>query len=91
MHKLRLYVSGRTPKTLKLIERLKALLEDELPGEYALEIIDVLENSQKAVDEKVLATPTLIRLSPEPVRRVIGDLSAREGMLAALDLTARKQ
>ena len=83
---LKLYVSGDTPRARIAIENLRRLCEEELEGQYELEIIDVLEHPQLAEDEKVLATPTLIKSLPPPLRRVIGDLSDTEKVLLGLDL-----
>lgn len=83
---LRLFITGRTAKSEKCIANLRAICEKDLKGEYELEIIDVLERPQLAEDEKILATPTLIKELPPPVRRLIGDLSATEKVLIGLDL-----
>ncbi|BDV42927.1 hypothetical protein GURASL_18500 [Geotalea uraniireducens] len=83
---LRLFISGKTPRSEKCIANLRAVCERELEGEYELEVIDVLERPQLAEDEKILATPTLIKKLPPPVRRLIGDLSDREKVLIGLDV-----
>jgi circadian clock protein KaiB len=83
---LRLFITGRTPKAEKCIANLQAVCERDLEGLYELEIIDVLERPQLAEDEKILATPTLIKKLPPPVRRLIGDLSDAERVLLGLDL-----
>jgi len=85
---LRLYVTGETPRSKRAIENLKAICETELKGEYQLAVIDVLEQPQLAEDEKILATPTLIKEIPPPARRIIGDLSRKEQLLIGLDLRA---
>lgn len=82
---LRLYVTGSTPASEEAIHNLRKLLED-FEYAYELEVIDILENPQLAEDEKVIATPTLIKELPPPVRRLIGDLSDREEVLLGLDL-----
>jgi circadian clock protein KaiB len=84
---LRLYVTGQTPRTERAIANLRHICEHELAGSYEIEIIDVLERPQLAEDEKILATPTLVRLLPPPLRRVIGDLSESSKVLLGLDLT----
>ena len=84
--RLRLYVTGRTGHSLHAIRNLEALCREELEGEYDLEVIDVLEHPQLAEDEKILATPTLIKHLPLPMRKIIGDLSDREKVLLGLDL-----
>jgi circadian clock protein KaiB len=86
---LKLYVTGSSSNSLRAIHNLENLLENELKGIYTLEVIDILKNPQLAEDEKILATPTLSRVLPEPVRRIIGDLSDREKVLVGLDLAAK--
>ncbi|MEM7032525.1 MAG: circadian clock protein KaiB [Chloroflexota bacterium] len=85
----KLYVTGQTPRTARAIDNLYKICEDALPGEYQLVIIDVLERPQVAEDEKILATPTLIKVRPTPIRRVIGDLSDTEKVLMGLDLVPK--
>jgi circadian clock protein KaiB len=85
--KLRLYITGKTPKSERAIANLKEICEKELDGLYELSIIDVLENPQLAENEKILATPTLIKDLPPPLRRIIGDLSNSEKVLLGLDLS----
>lgn len=83
---LKLYVTGKTPRAEQAIANLKRICEEELKGQYKLEIIDVLEHPQLAEDEKILATPTLIKRLPPPLRRVIGDLSDKDKVLLGLDV-----
>lgn len=83
---LRLYIMGQSPKSRIAIENLKDLCKKELKGLYELTIIDVLERPQLAENEKIIATPTLIKDLPPPLKRVIGDLSNREKVLLGLDL-----
>jgi len=85
--KLRLYITGKTPKSERAIANLKEICEKELEGLYELQIIDVLESPQLAEDEKILATPTLIKDLPPPLKRIIGDLSNSERVLLGLDLS----
>lgn len=85
-YRLKLFLTGRTPRSQQAIDNLRALLEDEFAEQYELEIIDVVEQPQLAEDDKILATPTVIRKLPEPVRRVVGDLSDRDQVLLGLDL-----
>jgi len=87
-YRLKLYVTGRTPRSQQAIDNLRRLLEEEFAERYELEIVDVLEDPQQAEAHKVLATPTLVRDLPPPVRRVIGDLSDRHQVLLGLDLQA---
>ena len=84
--KLRLYVTGRTPQSQRALSNLRAICEADLGGVYEIEVIDILENPTLAEKEKILATPTLVRRLPEPVRKIIGDLSDREKVLLGLDL-----
>ena len=83
---LKLYITGRTPKAQGCIANLKNICETELADRYELHIIDVLEHPQLARDEKILATPVLIRELPPPLRSIIGDLSDTEKILLGLDL-----
>ena len=83
---LKLYVTGATPRSKAAIANLRRICEQELGGQYKLEIIDVLEHPQLAEDDKVLATPTLIKQLPPPLRKVIGDLSDKEKVLLGLEL-----
>lgn len=83
---LKLYITGRTSKSERAIANLQSLCENELKGHYTLRVVDVLENPQLAEDEKIIATPTLIKVLPPPLRRVIGDLSNTEKVLLGLDL-----
>lgn len=85
-HILRLYVTGTTARSERAIANLKRICESELNGEYEMEVIDVLENPQLAEDEKILATPTLVKRLPPPLRRLIGDLSDTEKVVLGLDL-----
>jgi circadian clock protein KaiB len=83
---LKLYVTGSSPRTSAAIANLERICQEELEGRYELEIIDVLEYPQMAEDEKMLATPTLIKQLPPPLRRVIGDLSDKEKVLFGLEV-----
>ena len=83
---LRLFVTGASPRTGIAIANLKRICEQELEGLYDLEIIDVLENPEMAEDERILATPTLIKSLPLPLRRVIGDLSDKDKVLLGLEV-----
>jgi circadian clock protein KaiB len=86
---LKLYVTGATPRANLAIANLRRICEQELQGDYELQIIDVLEHPQLAEDERILATPTLIKQLPPPLRRVIGDLSDSEKVLLGLELRPR--
>ena len=83
---LKLYITGQTPNSIRAIENLKEILKKDLKGKYELKIIDVQKNPQLAEDEKILATPTLSRVLPLPIRRIIGDLSQKDKVLLGLDL-----
>jgi circadian clock protein KaiB len=84
--KLRLYITGRTAQSHRALENLRSICNSELEGQYEVEVIDVLEHPSLAENEKILATPTLVKRLPEPVRKIIGDLSDREKVLVGLDL-----
>ena len=83
---LKLYVTGSSPRTRQAIENLQRICEQELRGRYQLDIVDVLEQPQAAEDDRILATPTLIKQLPLPLRRVIGDLSDKEKVLFGLEV-----
>ncbi|MDJ0735526.1 MAG: circadian clock protein KaiB [Nostocaceae cyanobacterium] len=83
---LKLYVAGKTANSVRALKTLKDILEQEFKGVYALKVIDVLKNPQLAEEDKILATPTLSKILPPPVRKIIGDLSDRERVLIGLDL-----
>jgi circadian clock protein KaiB len=83
---LTLYVTGTSPRTKVAIDNLDRICKQELDGQYELEIVDVLEHPQRAEDEKILATPTLIKELPPPLRRVIGDLSDKDKVLLGLEV-----
>jgi len=83
---LKLYVTGQTPKSERAIANMRHICEEELEGQYELAIIDVLERPQLAEDEKILATPTLTKELPLPLRRIIGDLSETDKVLLGLDI-----
>ncbi len=83
---LRLYVAGQTPKSLTAFANLKRICEEHLKGRYKIEIIDLLENPKLARGDQILAIPTLVRKLPEPVRKIIGDLSNTERVLVGLDV-----
>jgi len=86
---LRLYVAGQTPKSLKAFANLKRICEEHLAGQYQIEVVDLMKNPQLAKGDQILALPTLVRKLPEPVRKIIGDLSNTERVLVGLDLRPR--
>jgi circadian clock protein KaiB len=83
---LRLYVAGQTPKCLTAFANLKRICDEHLAGRYQIELIDLLQNPQLAQGDQIFAIPTLVRNLPEPVRKIIGDLSNTERVLVGLDL-----
>jgi circadian clock protein KaiB len=83
---LRLYVAGQSPKSLHAFANLKALCEEHLGGHYEIEVIDLVEQPSLAVGDDILAIPTLVRRLPEPLRKIIGDLSNTERVLVGLRL-----
>lgn len=85
---LKLYVTGLTPRSQDAVKNLKKILNEDYKGVYSLRVIDVLKHPNLAEDDKILATPTLIKILPPPVRRIIGDLSNKEKVLLGLDLVA---
>jgi circadian clock protein KaiB len=85
---LKLYVTGQTPRSTRAIENMRRICETHLKGRYDLEVIDIYERPEAVREQQIIAAPTLVRLLPEPLRRVIGDLSDRERVLAGLDLAA---
>jgi circadian clock protein KaiB len=86
---LRLYIAGRTPKCIAAFSNLQRLCEEHLAGQYKIEVIDLLENAQLAKGDQILAIPTLVRKLPEPIKKIIGDLSNTGRVLAGLDLRPR--
>ena len=86
IHVLRLYVTGSTPRSTRAIENIHRLLESQLRNSYDLEVVDVYLHPEAASEHQILAAPTLIKLFPEPVRRIIGDLSDTERVMRGLDL-----
>ena len=83
---LKLFVTGQTPRSEMVIENLHRICEEEFSKDYELIVIDVLKRPQLAEDEKILATPTVIKELPLPIRRIIGDLSEKEKVLIGLDI-----
>jgi circadian clock protein KaiB len=83
---LRLYVAGSTPQSSRAITNIKTICETHLKGRYILTVVDLYEQKERAREDQIMVAPTLVRLSPQPVRRLIGDLSQTARVLAALDL-----
>lgn len=88
---LKLYIAGRTARTEQAIASIREICERDLAKEYELAVVDVLERPQLAENEKIFATPTLVRELPPPLRRVVGDLSDRDRVLIGLDLAVRDE
>jgi circadian clock protein KaiB len=86
---LRLYVAGQTTKSITALANLQRYCEQHLAGRYTLEVIDLLKNPQLAEGDQILAIPTLVRKVPEPIRKIIGDLSNEERVLVGLDIRSR--
>jgi circadian clock protein KaiB len=85
-YNLRLYVAGQTPKSIAAIANLKKICEQHLSGRYDIEVIDLMKNPALAQRHQIVAIPTLIRQLPEPLKRIIGDLSNSEKVLVGLDI-----
>jgi circadian clock protein KaiB len=85
-YNLRLYVAGQTPKSIAAIANLKHLCEIHLAGRYSIDIVDLMQNPGLAQRDQIVAIPTLIRQLPEPIKRIIGDLSNTERVLLGLDI-----
>ncbi|WP_245259399.1 circadian clock KaiB family protein [Methylobacterium sp. 77] len=83
---MRLYVAGQTVKSMAAMANLKRICEEHLPGRYDIEVIDLVKNPQLAAGDQILAIPTLVRRIPEPLKRIIGDLSNTEKVLVGLDI-----
>ena len=83
---LRLYTAGQTPKSMAAFKNLKKVCEEHLPGQYTIEVIDLIANPRLAKDDQIVAIPTLVRKLPDPIRKIIGDLSDVERTLVGLQL-----
>ncbi|WP_345778278.1 circadian clock KaiB family protein [Prosthecobacter fusiformis] len=86
MWNLRLYVAGQTPRSLTAFSNLKRLCEEHLAGRYDIEVVDLMKNPHLAQSDQIVALPTLVRKLPEPIKRVIGDLSNVEKVMVGIDL-----
>jgi circadian clock protein KaiB len=86
---LRLYVAGQTPRSLTAFKNLKDICEQYLKGKYQIEVVDLIENPTLARGDQILAIPTLVRKLPQPIRKIIGDLSNTERVLVGLDIEPR--
>jgi circadian clock protein KaiB len=83
---LRLYVAGQTPRSIAALANLKQVCEERVPGKYEIDVIDLLKKPQLASGDQILAVPTLVRSLPQPIRKIIGDLSNKEKLLIGLDI-----
>ncbi|MPZ45245.1 MAG: circadian clock protein KaiB [Betaproteobacteria bacterium] len=83
---LRLYVAGKTPRSVAAFANVKKICEEHLPGRYSIEVVDLLEQPQLAAGHQIVAIPTLVRKLPEPLRKIVGDLSNTERTLVGLQL-----
>ncbi|KQS33765.1 circadian clock protein KaiB [Dyadobacter sp. Leaf189] len=83
---LRLYIAGQTPRSVAALTNLKKYCEEHLKGKYTIEVIDLLQQPQLAEGDQILAIPTLVKKVPEPIRKIIGDLSNEEKVLVGLDI-----
>jgi circadian clock protein KaiB len=86
---LRLYTAGQSPKSIAALANLKRVCEEHLAGRYSIEVVDLLKNPRLAKDHEIIAIPTLVRKLPEPLRKLVGDLSDTERTLVGLQLRAR--
>lgn len=84
--KLKLYVAGHTPKSMAALANLQRICKEHLEGRYEIEVVDLMENPTLAAGDQILAVPTLVRQLPEPIRKIIGDLSNTEKVLVGLDV-----
>src|ERR1700761_5694491 len=88
-YELRLYIAGKTAKSVLALANLKKYCEEYLKGQYKIEVIDLLVKPQLAEGDQILAVPTLVKKVPEPIRKIIGDLSDKEKVLVGLDIRPR--
>ena len=86
MWELKLYIAGKTPKSVTALKNLKKYCEEHLEGKYRIEVIDLLEKPQLAEGDQIFAVPTLVRKVPVPMRKIIGDLSNEEKVLVGLNI-----
>ncbi len=91
MNEYRLYIAGRTPKSKDTIQKLKKVLQDNNNHRFRLVVIDLLMNPEKASADNIIATPTLVRVTPLPIRKIVGDLAGSGELLRELNLWEKKQ
>ena len=87
MYKFQIYVTNESPKSLSTLKVLREFLDKRFKNQYSLEVIDVLTDPQAAEDNRIIATPTLVKLLPEPIKKLVGDLTKKEMLLLALDFS----
>ncbi|HEX2682454.1 MAG TPA: circadian clock KaiB family protein [Ferruginibacter sp.] len=85
-YELRLYIAGQTPKSVAALKNINKYCKEHMAGKYTIEVIDLLKNPQLAEGDQIFAIPTLVRKVPEPIRRIIGDLSNEEKVLVGLNI-----
>jgi circadian clock protein KaiB len=83
---LRLYVTGQSPNSIRAIENLRRACEEHMPGQYRIEVVDLLENPRLAANDQILAVPTVVRKLPVPIRKIVGDLSDTDRLLVGLQV-----
>jgi circadian clock protein KaiB len=88
MWELRLYVTGQSPNSVRAIENLRLVCEEHNPGRYQIEVVDLLQNPRLAVQDQILAVPTVVRKLPAPIRKIVGDLSDLDRLLVGLQVRA---
>lgn len=88
-YRLRLFVSGSTPRSARAIRNIRALCEENLRGRYDLEVIDVFQHPESIKPDQIIVTPTLVKMLPPPMRKIIGDLSNTERTLVGLDIVSQ--
>lgn len=86
MWELRLYIAGQTPKSILALKNINKYCKEHLAGKYSIEVVDLLKNPQLAEGDQIFAIPTLVRKFPEPIRKIIGDLSNEERVLVGLNI-----
>ena len=89
--KLRLYISGKTPNSLLALKNIKKICEEHIQNDYELEIVDLLKDPKLSEEDEILAIPTLVRKNPQPVRKIIGDLSNTEDILQRIGLGPKRR
>jgi circadian clock protein KaiB len=89
-YKLRLFITGSTPRSIRAIQNMRQICDENLKGRYDMEVIDVYDAPDATKELQIVATPTLVKILPEPLRRIIGDLSDKERVLAGLDILPLK-